>query len=109
MAIVKEKIIDGEASPIILKIYVNDIGLYSETPENILEYFEDSIGMIIFASLGDVRRSGRWQFVIRETVAGLKRITTLDQRIVNDFKSIFKVSFTPSSDCQISADSKFRY
>lgn len=32
----QEKIIDGEASPIILKIYVNDIGLYSKTPENIL-------------------------------------------------------------------------
>ena len=32
----QEKIIDGEESPIILKIYDNDVGLYSKTPEKIL-------------------------------------------------------------------------
>ena len=32
----QDKTIDREESPIILKIYVNDVGLYSKTPERIL-------------------------------------------------------------------------
>ena len=91
----QEKIIDGEESPIIFKIYVNDVGLYSKTPEKILQHFREQYWHDHFYSLGDVRRRGRWQFVIRETIAGLERMMTLDPENCQWLPKIFSKFLSP--------------
>lgn len=59
----QDKAVDGEESQIIpvLKIYVNDVDVYSKIPEKISQHFREKYWHDNIYILVDARRSGRRQ------------------------------------------------